>query len=163
VKRHLTDEFEKKYGHIGFLDFLKSRTGPDRTETGRFDSVSVRFRFFFQKKKPVWLFFIVKNRTEPKMITPSIFISGTGGFEIKYNAAKNKRCFSQALRLHHPLCGLPDGKQTDYIIPFAGFRTENRQGAESFLFLQLIVVSLASICFSFYLLESRHGSEHMHQ
>jgi len=65
VKRHLTGEFEKKYEHIGFLGFLKSRTEPDRTETGRFDSVSV----FFQKK-PVWLFFIVKNRTEPKMITP---------------------------------------------------------------------------------------------
>ena len=60
VKRHLTDEFEKKYEHIGFLGFLKSRTGPDRTETGRFDSVSV----FFSKKKTVWLFFIVKNRTE---------------------------------------------------------------------------------------------------
>ena len=32
---------------IGFLGFLKSKTEPDRTETGRFDSVSV----FFQKKK----------------------------------------------------------------------------------------------------------------
>jgi GTPase SAR1 family protein len=47
VKRHLTDEFEKKYEHIGFLGFLKSRTEPDWTETGRFDSVSV---VFFQKK-----------------------------------------------------------------------------------------------------------------
>jgi len=48
---------------------IKNRTGPDRT--GRFDLVSVRFRFLFsKKKKPVWLFFIVKNRTEPKMITP---------------------------------------------------------------------------------------------
>ena len=40
--------------YIGFLSFLKSRTGPDRTETGRFDSVAVQFRFdfgFFSKKK----------------------------------------------------------------------------------------------------------------
>jgi hypothetical protein len=69
VKMHLTDEFEKKYEHIGFLGFLKSRTGPDRNRSVwlGFGSVS----FFFQKKKPVWLFFIVKNRTEPKMITPT--------------------------------------------------------------------------------------------
>ena len=72
VKRYLTDEFEKKYEHIGFLGFLKSRTELNWTETGRFDSVSIRFRFFFQKNKiSVWLFFIVKNRTEPKMITPT--------------------------------------------------------------------------------------------
>ena len=66
-----TGEFEKKYERIGFLGFLKSRTEPDRTETDRFDSVSVRFQFFF-KKKPAWLFFIGKNRTEPKMITPTL-------------------------------------------------------------------------------------------
>ena len=34
-----------KYEHIGFLGFLKSRTEPDRTETGRFDSVSVFFLY----------------------------------------------------------------------------------------------------------------------
>jgi hypothetical protein len=47
---------------------IKNRTGPDRNRSVwlSFGSVSV----FFQKKKPVWLFFIVKNRTEPKMITP---------------------------------------------------------------------------------------------
>jgi len=61
VKRHLTGGFEKKYDHISFLDFLKSRTEPDRIETGRFDLVSIF------KKKLVWLFFIVKNQTEPKM------------------------------------------------------------------------------------------------
>jgi GTPase SAR1 family protein len=33
VKRHLTDEFEKKYERIGFLGFLKSRTGPDRNQS----------------------------------------------------------------------------------------------------------------------------------
>jgi hypothetical protein len=59
-----TGEFEKKYERIGFLGFLKSRTKPNRTETGLFDSVSDFF-----KKKLVWLFFISKNRTEPKMIT----------------------------------------------------------------------------------------------
>jgi len=36
---------------------------PNRTETGRFDPVSVRFRFFFQKKISVWLLFLIK--TEP--------------------------------------------------------------------------------------------------
>ena len=63
-----TGEFEKKYERIDFLGFLKSRTEPNRTETDRFDSVSVRFFF---KKKPVWFVFIGKNRTEPKMITPN--------------------------------------------------------------------------------------------
>jgi hypothetical protein len=63
-----TGEFERKYERIGFLGFLKSRTEPNRTETGRFDSVSVQFFF---KKKPVWLVFIGKNRTEPKIITPN--------------------------------------------------------------------------------------------
>jgi len=37
----------------------------NRTETGRFDSVLVFL------KKSVWLFFIGKNQTEPKMITPT--------------------------------------------------------------------------------------------
>ena len=36
---------------------------PNRTETSRFDPVSVRFRFFFQKKNSVWLLFLIK--TEP--------------------------------------------------------------------------------------------------
>jgi len=36
---------------------------PNRTETGRFDPVSVRFRFFFKKKISVWLLFFIK--TEP--------------------------------------------------------------------------------------------------
>ena len=36
----------------------------NRTETGRFDPVSVRFRFFFQKKFGLVTFFD-KNRTEP--------------------------------------------------------------------------------------------------
>ena len=56
-----------KYEHIGFLGFLKSRTEPDRTETGRFDSVSVWFRVFFFKKDRTGLvvFFSSKpNRTE---------------------------------------------------------------------------------------------------
>jgi len=49
VKRHLSGEFKKKYEHIGFLGFLKSRTELNRTETSQFDSVSVRFCFFFKK------------------------------------------------------------------------------------------------------------------
>jgi hypothetical protein len=44
---------------------IKNRTGP-----GRNQSVWLGFGFFFQKKL-VWLFFIVKNRTEPKMVTPT--------------------------------------------------------------------------------------------
>ena len=41
----------------------------NRTETGRFGPVSVRFRVFFFS---VWLFFMGKNRTKPKMITPIV-------------------------------------------------------------------------------------------
>jgi hypothetical protein len=37
------------------------KTEPNRIETGQFEPVSVRFQFFFDK-----------NRTEPKMITPSL-------------------------------------------------------------------------------------------
>jgi hypothetical protein len=48
---------------------LKNRT--NRTKTDQFDPVSVRFRFFF-KKNSVWLLFFYKNRTEPKMITPTL-------------------------------------------------------------------------------------------
>ena len=44
---------------------------PNRTETGRFDPVSVRFRFFFQKKNFGLVTLFDKNRTEPKMITPT--------------------------------------------------------------------------------------------
>ena len=44
---------------------------PNRTETGRFDPVSVRIRFFFQKKNFGLVIFFDKNRTEPKMITPT--------------------------------------------------------------------------------------------
>jgi len=40
---------------------------PNRTETGRYEPVSVRFQFFFKKKKSIWLLFLIK--TEPKMIT----------------------------------------------------------------------------------------------
>jgi len=49
---------------------IKNRTGPNRNRSVwlGFGSVSV---CFFKKKKPVWLFFVVKNRTELKMITPS--------------------------------------------------------------------------------------------
>jgi hypothetical protein len=43
----------------------------NRTETDRFEPVSVWFQFFF-----VWLlFFFDKNRIEPKMITPSFYQS----------------------------------------------------------------------------------------
>ena len=53
-----------KYEHIGFLGFLKSRTEPDRTETDRFDSVSVFF--FFLKKNRFGCFFQFKNETNRK-------------------------------------------------------------------------------------------------
>jgi len=45
---------------------------PNRTETGQFDPVSVRFRFFFKKKNFNLVTFFDKNRTKPKMITPSL-------------------------------------------------------------------------------------------
>jgi len=41
---------------------------PNRTETGRFDPVSV----FFQKKNFSLVTFFDKNRTEPKMITSTL-------------------------------------------------------------------------------------------
>jgi hypothetical protein len=41
---------------------------PNRTETGQFDPVSV---FFFKKKKFGLVTFFDKNRTEPKMISPT--------------------------------------------------------------------------------------------
>jgi hypothetical protein len=62
-----TGEFEKKYERIGFLGFLKSRTEPKPVGLTQF-----RFGFGFFKKKPAWLFFIGKNRTEPKMIIPTL-------------------------------------------------------------------------------------------
>jgi hypothetical protein len=45
---------------------------PNRTETGRFDLVSV---FFSKKKNFSLVTFFDKNRTEPKMITPSAWAS----------------------------------------------------------------------------------------
>jgi hypothetical protein len=66
---------------LGFLGFFKSRTEPDRNRSVwlGFGSVSV---CFFKKKKPIWLFFVVKNRTEPKMITPSHACFGASGLEV---------------------------------------------------------------------------------
>jgi len=40
---------------------------PNRTETSRFESVSIRFRFL--KKNQFGYFFFYKNQTEPKIIT----------------------------------------------------------------------------------------------
>jgi len=48
----------------------------NRTETGRFEPVSVRFRFF--KKKIQFGYFFDKNRTEPKMNT-----SNTNNYFVK--------------------------------------------------------------------------------
>jgi len=48
---------------------LKNQT---EQKTGRFDPVSVWFRFFFQKNFFSLVTFFDKNRIEPKMITPSI-------------------------------------------------------------------------------------------
>ena len=41
----------------------------NQTETGRFEPISVRFRFFYKKIKFWFGYFFNKNRTEPKMIT----------------------------------------------------------------------------------------------
>ena len=46
---------------------------PNRTEIGRFDPVSVRFRFFF-KKNFQFDYFFYKNQTEPKIITSNVFV-----------------------------------------------------------------------------------------
>jgi len=50
---------------------------PNRTETGRFEPVSVQFRFFF-KKKIQFGYFFDKNRIEPKMNT-----SNTNNYFVK--------------------------------------------------------------------------------
>ena len=46
---------------------------PNRTEINRFEPVfgSVRFQNLKKKKKPVWLFILVQNWTEPKMLSPN--------------------------------------------------------------------------------------------
>ena len=62
-----TSEFEKKYERIGFLGFLKSRTEPKPVGLTQF-----RFDFGFFLKKTGLVVFIGKNRTEPKMITPTL-------------------------------------------------------------------------------------------
>jgi hypothetical protein len=48
----------------GFLDKKPDR---NRTETGRFGPVPVRFRVSFFS---VWVFFSGQNRTEPDLLTP---------------------------------------------------------------------------------------------
>ena len=56
---------------------------PNRTETGRFDPVSVQFWFFFLKKFGLVIFFY-KNRTEQKMITPIAKYRGRFNFLYLY-------------------------------------------------------------------------------
>jgi hypothetical protein len=51
--------------HIGFFGFGHQKPNRNRSVWAGFGSVSGLFFFL------VWLFFIGKNRTEPKMITPS--------------------------------------------------------------------------------------------
>jgi hypothetical protein len=53
-----------------FEPVLVLKNKPNRTKTGRFDPVSVRFRFFL-KKNLIWLFFFYKNQTEQKIIIPT--------------------------------------------------------------------------------------------
>jgi len=74
VKRGMKERSKSGFRKIsiGFFGFGPQKPDPNRTETGRFGPVPVRFGssflFFFL---PVWLFFKEKNRTEPKMITPT--------------------------------------------------------------------------------------------
>jgi hypothetical protein len=49
--------------HIGFFGFGHQKPNRNRSVWADFGSVSGLFFF------PVWLFFMGKNRTEPKMIT----------------------------------------------------------------------------------------------
>ena len=44
---------------------------PNRTEHGRFEPVFGSVRFKKLKKKSIWLFILVQNQTEPKMLTPN--------------------------------------------------------------------------------------------
>jgi hypothetical protein len=45
---------------------------PNRTEINRFEPVFGLVRFKNLKKKLVWLFILVQNRTEPKMLSPNL-------------------------------------------------------------------------------------------
>ena len=49
AKTEKTEPKPENPSQTGLNRFLPKK--PNRTETGRFDPVSVRFRFFFQKKK----------------------------------------------------------------------------------------------------------------
>jgi hypothetical protein len=54
--------------------FFRFFSSVNRTETGRFEPVSVWFWFFFFKKKKTGLvIFLDENRTEPEMLTPKIY------------------------------------------------------------------------------------------
>jgi hypothetical protein len=55
---------KSKKMHIGFSGFLDKKPDQNRSVWAGFDSVSGLFFF-------VWLYFLGKNRTEPKMITPT--------------------------------------------------------------------------------------------
>jgi hypothetical protein len=48
-----------------FEPVLVLKNKPNRTKTGRFDPVSVRFRFFL-KKNLIWLFFFIKTKPNKK-------------------------------------------------------------------------------------------------
>ena len=65
-KTEKTEPKPEKPSQTGLNRFCPKK--PNRTETGRFDPVSV---FFFKKKNIGLVIFFDKNRTEPKMITPS--------------------------------------------------------------------------------------------
>jgi hypothetical protein len=49
----------------------KNQTEPNRTEINRFEPVFGSVRFKKLKKKLIWLFILVQNRTEPEMLSPS--------------------------------------------------------------------------------------------
>ena len=70
---------KKPAGSVRFRFYKQKteKTKPNRTETGWFDPVSVRFRFFFSKKKiSVWLLFLIKTEPDQKW-SPLIFMTMT--------------------------------------------------------------------------------------
>jgi len=71
AKTEKTEPKPEKPSQTGLNRFCPKK--PNRTETGQFDPVSVRFRFCFLKNFGLVTFFD-NNRTEPKMITPNLNI-----------------------------------------------------------------------------------------
>ena len=81
---------------------------PNRTETGRFDPVSVRFRFFSKKKISIWLFFLIKTEPNKKwspLVWFSIHEQNKNEFKIMLTTFRAEliMCFLSYLKMWLPL------------------------------------------------------------